>query len=121
MRGTIEFMCDDDASLFNLENIYLNQVPQFLGSWDYHVKSWLNQNKIPLYLIKYEDLLDNPEYFFLNLASFLDLTSDKELVNKAISKSEFKVIQDAEMQLNNFEEKPKQCKQFLDQEKKGRD
>lgn len=116
---TIKFMCDDNASLFNLDDIYLNQVPQFLGSWDYHVKSWLNQKKIPIYLIKYEDLLDNPEYFFLNLASFLNLTSDKELVNKAIIESEFKKIQDAEIRLVNFQEKPTQCKQFFRSGKKG--
>ena len=42
-----------------------------MGSWAFHVKSWTNQEKLPIIVVRYEDLVKSPHKYFFQIAEFL--------------------------------------------------
>ena len=46
-------------------------INQFLGSWQFHVRSWIEQEYKPLLLIKYEELLTIHFKILVNYQNFL--------------------------------------------------
>jgi len=115
----IDFITDEKASLCNYEKKCDEQVRQFLGDWDYHVNSWINQNKIPKLIIKYEDLLENPFFHFKSLVKFLNIQVKDNLINQAISNSEFKNLQNKEKSEGGFLETTEYSSQFFRLGKSG--
>ena len=43
-------------------------IDQFLGNWGFHVESWTEQNYVPVLLMKYEELIDDPLGNFMKLS-----------------------------------------------------
>ena len=81
----------------NFKNII--EFPAFISSWGGHYKSWKYFKKNYL-LIKYEELIDEPEKIFLKIAKYLgellEINIDKEKVDNAILKSSFSNLQQNE-------------------------
>lgn len=94
-------------------------VSQFLGSWDYHIESWLNQNKIPILLIKYEDLISEPFKNFSKISSFIGFSGKESLISKAISNSSFTKLRAKEEKEGGFVESPYGCENFFRKGKVG--
>ena len=63
--------------------------PQF-GSWVHHVQSWLNQSNIPVHLVTYENLVDDPEGELQSIIDFLDARIPIERQRLAIERSSMK-------------------------------
>jgi aryl sulfotransferase len=80
------------------------QLRQVLGSWSEHVSSWLDQSAIPLYLVRYEDLLRSPVEVFGGIAEFCGLPFDEERVRRAVASSRFDELQRQE-RTNGFSER----------------
>ena len=56
---------------------------QFISSWSTNLKSWTTQKKIPIKLIKYEDLLNQTYRIFVDVIEFIfQITNSKEKINK---------------------------------------
>ena len=49
---------------------------QFISSWSTNYKSWKVQKKIPIKLIKYEDLLNQTYAVFLDIIEFINKTTN---------------------------------------------
>lgn len=64
-------------------------VPQVISSWSLHVKSWTQQPRPDILVIRYEDMLDNPVKVFRKLVSFLRQPRDPDRLKKAIRYSSF--------------------------------
>ena len=78
---------------------FFRGLPTIVGSWITHYKSWKKFKKNYL-LIKYEDLLENPEKEFFKITNYLSDVANYNFINKEIIKSikncEFKNLSDQE-------------------------
>ena len=83
-------MTNQKQFLYDVEKVKDNGFGdfQFISSWDMNYKSWKVQNKIPLKLVKYEDLLDKTYIVFLEIITFINkITNNSEKINKSKIKS----------------------------------
>ena len=82
----ITFMADPRAAIRGTEL----QVFEFLSSWSAHALSWVGaKNRL---LVRYEDLLANPEAAFGRVARYLSTTVDAERLRRAIAFSDFSIL-----------------------------
>ena len=109
---SVKFLRKKNASLAGNENKIHKQVYQFLGTWEHHVKSWTEQKKIPLFLLRYEDLHTNPRIFFKLILKFIKLPIDEELISKTIINADFKRLKEIESKYGFFE-RPDSCNSFF--------
>lgn len=87
-------------------------VYEVYGSWSQHVESWTRKPHRTILVMRYEDMLDNPNETFSTLARHLRLPASKEQVERAIELSSFKELSEQEDRLG-FGERPKQAKKFF--------
>ena len=86
---------DDDSALkwMTRENNFIYDVDkldrdgysdfQFISSWATNYKSWKVQKKIPIKIIKYEDLLNKTYAVFMDVVKFInETTNNKEKISK---------------------------------------
>ena len=84
---------------------------QFISSWETNFDSWKNQNKIPVKIIRYEDLLDQTYSVFNDIISFINQTikskenNNKSKIKNAVSSTSFSKLKDKE-QKEGFIEAP---------------
>jgi len=115
---TIDIMNQENYSLSVPKKKYLNQVPQKIGSWSKHVESWLTQKKIPLILVKYEDMLHHPRETFEKMLTFIDVNYSYKKLDDALHFASFENLAKQE-QLYGFEEKSPYQKTFFHTGKSG--
>ncbi len=89
-----------------------HRVYEFMGSWSFHVASWLSVPHRPVIILRYEDLLAAPERSFGRLASFLRLKPTPEQLRRAIEKSSFDALARQEA-AQGFVEKPPEAEKFF--------
>jgi hypothetical protein len=63
-------LCDPEKGLSNRAAPVSVEI---VGSWGVHVRSWLFGKKFPLLLLRYEDMLEDPERAILDIGRFLSL------------------------------------------------
>ena len=97
----LEFLLDERAILSEkVENKYVNF--NFLGSWQNHYKSWLDNKLFPTLLIKYEDLENKALLIleevqnFINKVGNLKNKFDKEKAKKCIKNCSFDLLKKEE-------------------------
>jgi hypothetical protein len=74
-------------------------------SWSDHARSWLTDNDIPTVMVRYEDLLEKPEYCFAKILTALGFTKiNEERLQFALKNTTFSKLQELEKQ-EGFEEK----------------
>lgn len=88
------------------------QLRQKLLSWKSHYSSWCQQKEIPLMLVRYEDMLQQPMMTFSSIVRFLGLPHSDEQISRAIINSDFKLLKQMEEE-NGFQERLQQCKSFF--------
>jgi hypothetical protein len=93
-------------------------VYEVIGSWSQHVASWMGVSGRPVHVVRYEDLLANPERSFALLARFLRLTPSKEQLQRAIAKSSFTELSGQERQ-HGFNERPGTAELFFREGRSG--
>ena len=97
----LEFLLDERAILSEkVENKYVNF--NFLGSWQNHYKSWLDNKLFPTLIVKYEDLEDKALLIleevqnFINKVGNLKNEFDKEKAKKCIKNCSFDILKKEE-------------------------
>lgn len=93
------------------EGIY-RQLPQPLGNWSDHIHSWVKQNVLPVFLLRYEDLLLDPAGMFSEVLRFLNLPVERSRVEIAVNKADFKELRSQE-EIRGFRERPETCPRFF--------
>lgn len=88
------------------------QLRQHLLSWSQHVLSWIDGAKMPLHIIRYEDMVSTPLQTFTAACKFAGLTTDADKISKAIERSSMSRLQKLE-QTNGFKERPARCSRFF--------
>jgi hypothetical protein len=83
-----------------------------MGSWSFHVASWLSVIDRPVLILRYEDLLAAPERSFARLARFLRLEPNTAQLRAAIDKSSFAALARQEAE-RGFVERPQTAERFF--------
>jgi len=60
-----------------------------VSSWSQNVLSWIDQDQIPVHIVRYEDLIEEGFQTFSRILNFLNLSYSDEELNTAIDKSQF--------------------------------
>ena len=109
----LAFLLNEEAALCRSSKRGGQQVRQFMGSWANHVQSWVDQQQIPVLLLRYEDLLVQPEHHFRRLATFLDLPAEEPLIREAVANTRFEKLRAKEDAEGGFHECPQGCERFF--------
>jgi len=80
-------------------------VPEFMSSWSIHIDSWTRSAHPRLFIVRYEDLLENPTEKFTAMARHVGLDSSPADIEKAIRFSSFETLQRQERE-KGFREAP---------------
>ena len=113
LERCVAFLLNEQAGLCRSSKRGGQQVRQFMGTWASHVHSWLDQQKIPTLMLRYEDLLAEPQLQFSRLARFLELPAEPELIAEAIRNTSFQTLQAKEEKEGGFSERPDGCERFF--------
>jgi len=71
-------------------------VDEFLGSWGQHVEGWTRAPGMTRHVMRYEDMVREPEAAFSALVRFLNLPLDSERLKKAVRFSDFQSLKSQE-------------------------
>lgn len=102
---SVDFLLNKEAYLASSDVRGDYQVRQYIGRWDTHVESWIGQNKIPLLLIRYEDMMLNPFKEFNEIIKFLGLPLNGDLLNQTVLNCSFKNLRNKEISEGGFVER----------------
>jgi len=89
-----------------------NAIYEIYGSWSQHVASWTSSPHRTLYVLRYEDMLNEPFSAFGALAKHLLLKPTADQLMQAIQQSSFSVLQRQELGAG-FREKPEVAERFF--------
>lgn len=115
---SIEWMADDAQELSKPTASPSYQLPQRLMSWSSHVKSWVQQSELPIFVVRYEDMLSSPLETFTSVIRFIGADEDPVRIQRAIHQSSFKELKSQEAQ-REFIEKPPRAASFFRQGTSG--
>ncbi|OHB32378.1 MAG: sulfotransferase [Desulfuromonadaceae bacterium GWC2_58_13] len=93
VEQAVQNLCDGNFALARSVEGMSDQLYQFLGSWSHHVLSWLDDSRLAVHVVKYEDLRADPYFKFGEVVKFCRFQWDGNRVRKAISFSEFSRLQ----------------------------
>lgn len=88
------------------------QLRQLLLTWSGHVESWVDRPPFPVEVIRYEDMLDEPEATFARATRFAGLSDDPELIRRAIAFSSFDEVKRQEDEHGFGEKNPRSASFF---------
>ena len=88
------------------------RLPEPLTTWINHTASWLDQEELPLYVARYEDLLADPHAAFGRIVRFAGLEWDGARLARAIDRSAFSSLR-AEEAKSGFREKQPTAPSFF--------
>lgn len=91
---------------------FYNQLRQKLGTWSQHVRSWVDQDNIPVHIMRYEDMKENSYQTFKSAVRFLELDKSEEEIKNAIELSDMSVLQEQEKK-HGFREKSIKADSFF--------
>ena len=112
INKAVENLCDPNFTIAASIGGISDQLRQFLGSWSFHVRSWLNESGLHLLTIRYEDMVDDAESVFAKVVKFLGLPYDSGRLRKSVLFSNFKELQQQEKN-KGFREKPLKSETFF--------
>lgn len=118
MGGTIDDAIDHMASE-NLETgVGEKSVYEVYGSWSQHVRSWTGKPHRAIAVMRYEDMLENPEASFRALAAHLLLSPTAGQLAEAVRRSSFETLRRQEA-AEGFREKPAAADTFFREGRAG--
>lgn len=98
--------------------INAERVHEVWGSWSQHVQSWTRKPHPAIYVMRYEDMLSEPEKTFRALAHHLLLNPSEAELALAINRSSFDALRDQE-EKEGFQEKPEHAERFFREGRAG--
>ncbi|MEM0988921.1 MAG: sulfotransferase domain-containing protein [Pseudomonadota bacterium] len=105
--ATIEMMCNPEAM-----NATPTGILEIIGRWDQHLDSWAGAPGLNPFVLRYEDMVTEPEASFRKMTAYLGVNAGDGKLRKAIRAASFKKLQSQEQQ-RGFRERPEGMKQFF--------
>ncbi len=113
---------DKAIHLMNLKNaetgVSEKQVNELYGSWSQHVLSWTRKPHPAIYVMRYEDMLAEPQKTFGALARHLLFKPSDEQLADAIDRSSFERLREQE-EKEGFRERPEGAERFFREGRAG--
>lgn len=94
------------------------QVNEIYGTWSQHVLSWTRKPHQAIYVMRYEDMLAEPQQIFGALARHLLLTPTPEQLDRAIDDCSFEKLK-AQEEADGFKERPDTAERFFREGRAG--
>lgn len=96
-------------------------VWQFVSSYKNHIVGWIKEKSFPVHVVRYGDLLRQPEYELEKMLKFLDpdCAIDVKCISSAVEKCEIQQFRDIEA-TRGFRERPPGVERFFGAAKEGR-
>ena len=110
---TIDIMADPEAALASSFASPKRQLPQPVGSWSGHVTSWLEQSRLPVLVLRYEDLREDPEAGLDAAAAALGIPATGEGIRAAVQATRFEVLRAQERTAGFRERRPESTAPFF--------
>ncbi len=114
----ITCLADMEAKLARGKKKLPDQLQQRLLSWSGHVLSWVDSSQVPVHILRYEDMSQDPLSAFTGAARFAGLDFDQERIPKAIRFSSFEELHRQEL-AKGFKEKSAKQEFFFRKGKAG--
>jgi len=108
----VKFMADNSYSFGSNQSRFHLQIRQQLLTWSEHIRSWVDESKLPILVIRYEDMKTNTFETFKKTVEFLELSASNDDIQKAIDFSDIKELQKQEAN-QGFKEKPTKATSFF--------
>ena len=107
---------DKGVEVLNASGRMLPRAPQhsfvICGSWSEHTSSWTGKPHDRLLVLRYEDLLSDPEHWFGKIPALLKMDVAADQVSSAIRVSAFEKLQEVEERVG-FRERPHETTSFF--------
>lgn len=84
----------------------------YASSWSNHVQSWTDEERFPVLIIKYEDLLEDTEKHLKAVVDFLNWENDDARIKKAVRASALSKLKKQECE-SGFKEKSQHTEKFF--------
>ncbi len=89
-----------------------SRILEIVGRWDDHIQTWTTAPGLPRHVMRYEDMLADPEKAFRALFGFLRMPVEKGKFRRTLKLSSFASLQNQERK-QGFRERPPKMKQFF--------
>ncbi len=89
----VENLCNPTFSLARSLGGLSDQLRQYLRCWSGHLRSWVEESGLPVLVVRYEDLLNDPMTCFGSVVRFCGLPCEPERLQRAIAFSDFGELQ----------------------------
>jgi hypothetical protein len=89
-----------------------NQLRQHLLTWSGHVRSWVDESGLPVFVMRYEDMSARPVEVFSQALSFIGLTHTRSEIKSALERSSFNRLKQQEKE-KGFAEKSAKATSFF--------
>jgi len=93
LQRTVSFMNDPEADLHGVPKHFSKQIFQKTQDWSSHVASWLEQDRVPVLPIRYEDLRAAPAIWLTRAAEFLGIGASPDQIRGAVEFTDFARLQ----------------------------
>lgn len=89
-----------------------NQLQQNLSTWSGHIKSWVDDSGLPVMVMRYEDMHEDPVNVFSRAVSFIGLKKDRKEIETALERSSFNRLKQQEAEKGFSEKSPNSASFF---------
>lgn len=86
-------MSNQATTLATEPELAATQLPQPLGTWSGHVRSWADQPGLPIQVVRYEDMLAQPHTTFGAACRFAGFPAEPARVARALEHARFETLQ----------------------------
>lgn len=94
---TIALMNSPAASLAHRADLLDLLLPQPLGTWSWHVQSWLDAAGFPVSVLRYEDMHARPQEVFTAACHFAGFPDEPARVARALAHARFESVRSQEL------------------------
>jgi aryl sulfotransferase len=117
MDKAVAMLCNVEASISGGPKSQLRQV---MGDWSHHVRSWVDQDDIPVIVVRYEDMLADTAGELRRVLAFAraDEPIDETRIARAVTHTAFETLQAAEAR-DGFREVTQKQERFFRSGKSG--
>ena len=110
---TVANMCDSEYTMSDSSTRLSDQLPQHIGTWSEHVRSWVDDSGLPLSVVRYEDLRADTMRVFGEILEFVGVPVEPVRLSRAVDFSRLEELQRQEATVGFRERSPSASAPFF--------